>query len=93
MQAYTAMRNGHFIADPRTTLFGRLLVVPHPLGGCPMGPDARTGVVDELGRVFGVTPLLTICALAERAAERLSGSRAPSGGDGASGPASPRSSP
>lgn len=30
---------------------GPLLTV-HPLGGCPMGDDAHSGVVDEWGRVF-----------------------------------------
>ena len=30
---------------------GKLFTV-HPLGGCPMGEDAGSGVVDDLGRVF-----------------------------------------
>jgi choline dehydrogenase-like flavoprotein len=30
---------------------GKLFTV-HPLGGCPMGDDAASGVVDDLGRVF-----------------------------------------
>jgi cholesterol oxidase len=29
------------------------LVTPHPLGGCNMGVDAATGVVDHRGEVFG----------------------------------------
>ena len=32
--------------------FGRIATV-HPLGGCPMGEDATTGVVDKNGEVFG----------------------------------------
>lgn len=30
---------------------GKLLSV-HPLGGCPMGDDAKSGVVDDMGRVY-----------------------------------------
>jgi cholesterol oxidase len=77
---------------------GRVITV-HPLGGCPMGSDADSGVVDHLGRVFdvspgaapgavhpglhvldgaivpvplGANPLLTISALALRAAREIS---------------------
>lgn len=93
MQAYTKARNGFFFENPRTTLFNGRLIVPHPLGGCPMANDIRAGVVDDRGRVFdpgggvhrglhvldgsiiprslGVTPLLTISALAERSSEHL----------------------
>lgn len=34
---------------------GPLLTV-HPLGGCPMGDDVSTGVVDDCGRVFDADP-------------------------------------
>jgi cholesterol oxidase len=93
MKAFTELQGGVFIPNPRTTLFGGRIMVPHPLGGAPMGEDARTGVVDHLGRVFdpagglhrglhvldgsiiprslAATPLLTICALAERGVEHI----------------------
>jgi cholesterol oxidase len=32
--------------------FLRRVITVHPLGGCPMGPDARRGVVDDRGQVF-----------------------------------------
>ena len=32
------------------------LVTVHPLGGCPMGDDASSGVVDDCGRVFDASP-------------------------------------
>src|SRR5438067_2072471 len=30
----------------------RRLTIPHPLGGCPVGPNRHDGAVDPLGRVF-----------------------------------------
>ena len=36
----------------RTDAANRTQFVLHPLGGCPMGNDAKDGVVDSLGRVF-----------------------------------------
>ena len=83
-------------------LQGQRLVV-HPLGGCPMGDDAGTGVVDQYGAVYdgrsprtvhdslfvwdgsivpmslGANPLLTITALAERAADHVIGVLAQTG--------------
>jgi len=40
------------LVPPTWTLF-KDLITPHPLGGCNMGADAATGVVDHAGRVFG----------------------------------------
>lgn len=36
----------------------RSLITLHPLGGCPMGVSAETGVVDHRGRVFGYPNLI-----------------------------------
>jgi len=41
-----------FMVNPVAQLFERAVTV-HPLGGCPMGRDRSTGVVDSHGRVFG----------------------------------------
>ncbi|TGK36044.1 alpha/beta fold hydrolase [Leptospira gomenensis] len=71
------------------------LISVHPLGGCSMGEDASSGVVNEdcqvysgktgksvysglyvmdgsvIPRSLGVNPLLTICAVSERACAKL----------------------
>jgi len=44
--------NGEPLVPPTWTLF-KNLITPHPLGGCNMGVDVATGVVDHAGRVFG----------------------------------------
>jgi cholesterol oxidase len=42
-----------YVRDPLwTELLGNRLISVHPLGGCPMGPDASTGAVDHKGRVY-----------------------------------------
>ncbi len=41
-----------FTLNPVAQVFSRAVTV-HPLGGCPMGRDRSTGVVDSYGRVFG----------------------------------------
>ena len=38
----------------------RKLITPHPLGGCNMAEDAKLGVVDHAGRVFGVNGLYVV---------------------------------
>ena len=44
---------GEFVPDPIwSKLLGKRLITVHPLGGCAMGRDAGSGVVDHKGRVF-----------------------------------------
>jgi cholesterol oxidase len=38
---------------------GKFITV-HPLGGCPMSDDARTGVVDDAGKVHGYDGLYVL---------------------------------
>ena len=53
LERATAGLGGTFVRNPIwTKLFGHDLVTVHPLGGCPMGEDAGSGVVDHKGRVF-----------------------------------------
>ncbi|MCP4245926.1 MAG: GMC family oxidoreductase, partial [bacterium] len=42
-----------FPVVPPTWRPGRWLITPHPLGGCRIGADADTGVVDHRCQVFG----------------------------------------
>jgi cholesterol oxidase len=35
-------------------------ITAHPVGGCPMGETAKTGVVDDHGWVFGVPGLSVV---------------------------------
>jgi cholesterol oxidase len=50
---------GETVVPPTWTLF-RDLITPHPLGGCGMGSDASTGVVDHRGAVFGYSNLFVL---------------------------------
>ena len=45
--------NATYVPDPIwTRLLGHELITVHPLGGCTMADDARTGVTDDRGGVF-----------------------------------------
>ena len=47
---------GKFVENPIwTKMLGKQLVTVHPLGGCVMGSDAGTGVVNHKGQVFAGT--------------------------------------
>jgi cholesterol oxidase len=56
-QNLTEATGGRARALPTWSLFKSLLTL-HPLGGCPMGVSAATGVVDHLGRVYGYPKLI-----------------------------------
>jgi len=53
MRGHTAALGGTYIASPRWhRSLGRNLTTVHPLGGCIMGSDSTSGVVDHRGRVY-----------------------------------------
>jgi cholesterol oxidase len=64
-RAISAKLGGIFVKDPLDTpLLLNNLITVHPLGGCGMGDDPTSGVVDHAGRVFrddrGVYPGLYV---------------------------------
>lgn len=49
----TEALGGEYMKNPIwSQLLGQDLVTVHPLGGCPMGDDAASGVVNQKGQVF-----------------------------------------
>jgi cholesterol oxidase len=54
-----AATGGHPVVPPTWTLFS-YLITPHPLGGCNMGRNEQTGVVDHTGEVFGYPNLFVL---------------------------------
>ena len=53
MRALVAELGGTYIPNPRgSELLGDNEVTVHPLGGCPMADDSRSGVVNDRGQVF-----------------------------------------
>ncbi|MGH9278381.1 MAG: GMC family oxidoreductase N-terminal domain-containing protein [Acidimicrobiales bacterium] len=52
----TVPLGGTYLRNPLwTKILGDQLVTVHPLGGCPMGEDASSGVVNHKGQVFAGT--------------------------------------
>jgi cholesterol oxidase len=53
LEAASAVLGATYVRDPIwTKLLNHKLVTVHPLGGCPIGADGRSGVVDHRGRVY-----------------------------------------
>jgi len=58
-KALSRATGGIPLIPPTWTLF-KNLITPHPLGGCGMGDDAQSGVVNHLGEVFGYPGLYVV---------------------------------
>jgi cholesterol oxidase len=56
-QNLTEATGGRSLPNPMWRLLKSLLTL-HPLGGCPMGDTAATGVVDHLGRIHSYPNLI-----------------------------------
>ena len=56
LEAVSAALGATYVRDPVwTRVLGHKLITVHPLGGCAMGADASSGVVDHRGRVYSGT--------------------------------------
>lgn len=56
LEKATRAQGGVFIRDPIwTRALGERLITVHPLGGCPIGISAESGVVNHKGQVFKAT--------------------------------------
>jgi cholesterol oxidase len=55
----SAATGGHAVVPPTWTI-GRMLVTPHPLGGCSMADTPQDGVVNHAGEVFNYPNLYVI---------------------------------
>ena len=56
LKALSAVLGATYVRDPLwTSVLGHRLITVHPLGGCAMGADASSGVVDHRGRVYSGT--------------------------------------
>jgi cholesterol oxidase len=59
VSAIAGALNAEYMDNPSYKYLHQVLTA-HPLGGCPMGDDAATGVVDSNGEVFGHPGLYVI---------------------------------
>ncbi len=60
MRKLSEALGGVYIPSPLWTAGGRELLTAHPLGGCRMSADPSSGVVDELGAVYGYPDLFVV---------------------------------
>ena len=60
MRRLSEALGGVYIPSPLWTAGGRELLTAHPLGGCRMSADRSSGVVDELGAVYGYPDLFVV---------------------------------
>lgn len=65
IKEHVQVTGASYVANPRShLLMGHNLITVHPLGGCAMGDDFHSGVVNHLGEVFhpkgGVYPGLVV---------------------------------
>lgn len=60
MRAISEAAGGRYAASPLYRWPFRRVATAHPLGGCPMGEDPATSVVDDCGEVWGYPGLYVV---------------------------------